>query len=498
MVTTDNQVRKLMEEVNKHGKIGLASLRAGMDRKTGSKYIQKGKLPSELKLPRTWRTRSNPFDKHWPEITDLLKDAPELEAKTIFDHLVEEYPGQYEPGQLRSLQRRMSEWRAKEGPEQELFFPQEHRPGEAMQTDFTWATEHGITISGEPFPHMLCHPVLPYSNWEWVTVCRSESLAAIKRGVQEALFRLGKLPLFHQTDNSTSATHDLKTGKRGFNEEYAAIMRHFGMKPRTTAVGKKEQNGDVESLNGALKRRLKQHLLMRGSVDFESVNAYESWVHGVIVKANLLKETKLLEELAAMKPLQVKRLPEYSEEDIGVSTWGTIRVKQNAYSVPSRLKGHRVKVRIYDDRLEVYYRNVHQLTMERLLGKNGHRINYRHIIWSLVRKPGAFLRYRYREDLFPSFTFRLAYDKLSENLASDRQADIEYLRILHLAASTMESDVEIALDLLLDEGITPVSNAVKAILTDEKPTIPEQKLPDVDLSEYDSLLKTTDLREAVL
>jgi len=93
-----------------------------------------------------------------------LKDAPELEAKTIFDHLVGEYPGQYEPGQLRSLQRRISEWRAKEGPEQELFFPtKEHRPGEAMQTDFTWATELGITISGEPFPHMLCHPVLPYS-----------------------------------------------------------------------------------------------------------------------------------------------------------------------------------------------------------------------------------------------------------------------------------------------------------------------------------------------
>jgi hypothetical protein len=498
VVTTDNQVRKLMKEVNKHGKTGLASLKAGMDRKTGSKYIKVGKLPSELKLPRSWRTRSNPFDKHWLEISDRLKDAPELEAKTIFDHLTEQYPGQYEPGQLRSLQRRVSEWRAKEGPEQEIFFPQNHRPGEAMQTDFTWATELGITISGEPFPHMLCHPVLPYSNWEWATVCRSESLAAIKRGVQEALFRLGKLPLFHQTDNSTSATHDLKTGKRGFNEEYAAVMRHFDMKPRTTAVGKKEQNGDVEALNGALKRRMKQHLLMRGNVDFESIAEYESWVHEVIQKANLLRETKLSEELAVMRSLNVKRLPEYSEEDVGVSTWGTIRVKNNAYSVPSRLKGHRVKVRAYDDRLEVYYRDVHQLTMERLLGKNGHRINYRHIIWSLVRKPGAFLRYRYREDLFPSFTFRLAYDKLSENLVSDRQVDIEYLRILHLAASTMESDVEIALDLLLDEGVTPVASAVKAILTDEKPAIPEQKVPKVDLSEYDALLKTTDLREAAL
>ena len=494
MITTDNQVRKLMEEVNKHGKIGLASLRAGMNRKTGSKYVKGGKLPSELTPLRTWRTRPDPFEKHWSEISARLKDAPELESKTIFDHLIEKYPDQYEPGQLRSLQRRVSEWRAKEGPEQELFFPQEHLPGEAMQTDFTWATELGVTILGEPFPHMLCHPVLPYSNWEWATVCRSESLAAIKRGVQEALFRLGKLPMFHQTDNSTSATHDLKTGKRGFNEEYAAVMRHFGMRPRTTAVGKKEQNGDVEALNGALKRRMKQHLLMRGSVNFESITEYELWVHEVIKKANQLRETKLSEELAVMRPLNVKRLPEYSEEDLGVSTWGTIRIKQNTYSVPSRLKGHRVKVRIFDDRLEVYYRSAHQLTMERLLGKNGHRINYRHIIWSLVRKPGAFLRYRYREDLFPSFTFRLAYDQLSEDLASDRQADIEYLRILHLAASTMESDVEIALDLLLDEGITPVADAVKAILTDEKTVIPEQQVPQVDLSIYDDLLETHGLR----
>lgn len=498
MITTDNQVRKLMEEVNKHGKIGLASLRAGMDRKTGSKYIKEGKLPSDLKKARTWRTRPNPFEKHWSEISDRLKDAPELEAKTIFDYLIEKYPAQYEPGQLRSLQRHICEWRAKEGPEQELFFPQEHRPGEAMQTDFTWATELGITILGEPFPHMLCHPVLPYSNWEWATVCRSESLAAIKRGVQEALFRLGRVPLFHQTDNSTSATHDLKTGKRGFNEEYAGVMRHFGMKPRTTGVGKKEQNGDVEALNGALKRRMKQHLLMRGNVDFESITEYESWVHEVIKKANQLRETKLSEELAVMRPLNVKRLPEYSEEEVGVSTWGTIRIRQNSYSVPSRLKGHRVKVRVYDDRLEVYFRSAHQLTMERLLGKNGHRINYRHIIWSLVRKPGAFLRYKYREDLFPSFTFRLAYDQLSENIASDRQADIEYLRILHLAASTMESDVEIALDLLLEEGMTPVADAVKALLTDKKPEVPDQQVLQVDLSEYDSLLESTDLRGVML
>ena len=498
MITMDNQVRKLMEEVNKHGKIGFASMKAGMDRKTGRKYIQQGKFPSELKVFRTWRTRSNPFEEHWPEIEERLKDAPELEAKTIFDHLTEKYPDQYKPGQLRTLQRRVTEWKAKEGPEQELFFPQDHRPGEAMQTDFTWATKLGVTISGDPFPHMLCHPVLPFSNWEWATVCRSESLSALKHGVQEAVFTLGKVPKFHQTDNSTAATHDLKTGKRGFNDEYAALMRHLKMSPRTIAVGKKEQNGDVEALNGALKRRLKQHLLLRGTSDFKTVAEYKAWLCGVLKKANRLREKKLGEELAVMRPLDVKRFPEYSEEDVGVSTWGTIRVKQNTYSLPSRLKGHRVMVRIYDDILEVFYKGEKQLTMERLLGKNGHRINYRHVIWSLVRKPGAFRRYRYREDLFPSFTFRRTYDQLSETFSSSRQADIEYLRILHLAASTMESDVEVVLDMLLDQGITPTKNAVNTLLADEKPKIPELHIPQVNLSEYDALIESNELAEEAL
>src|SRR5687767_7185802 len=131
-----------------------------------------------------------------------------------------EKPDRYHEGQLRTLQRHVKQWRAQSGPDKEVFFQQEHRPGEAMQTDFTWATELRVTIAGEPFPHMLCHPVLPYSNWEWATICRAESMAAMKRGVQAALFRLGRVPEFHQTDNSTAATHDLRTGKRGFNEEY--------------------------------------------------------------------------------------------------------------------------------------------------------------------------------------------------------------------------------------------------------------------------------------
>ena len=186
----------------------------------------------------------------------MLRETPGLEAKTLFELLVEKYPGRYDEGQLRTLQRAITAWRAEQGPDKEVVLAQQHRPGEAAQTDFTRATELGVTIAGQVFVHLLCVFVLPYSNWQWATVCLSESMAALRKGVQRALFQLGRVPRYHQTDNSTAATHRIpdgkaasssRAGKRPFNEEYLAMMRHFGMKPRTTEVGAKEQNGDVEA-----------------------------------------------------------------------------------------------------------------------------------------------------------------------------------------------------------------------------------------------------------
>lgn len=492
MAATDAQVRKVMEELSKHGKVSIAAARAGLDRKTAAKYRDEGKLPSALKQPRTWRTRTDPFAETWPMIAAILAAAPELEAKTIFELLIGEQPPEqppkYEPGQLRTLQRKVRQWRAIAGPEKEVFFSQVHRPGDAMQTDFTSGNELKISVQGEPFPHLICHPVLPYSNWEWVTVSRSESMAAIKRGVQAALFKLGRVPHWHQTDNSTAATHDLPEGKRGFNDDYRRTIEHFGMKPRTIEVGESHQNGDVEAANGAFKRRVEQHLLVRGDRDFESVEAYERWLQSVAEKANRLRDTKVQEEITAMRPLSAERLCEYTEIDVLVTSWSTIRVFHNAYSVPSRLIGEQVRVRVHDDRLEVFYSGGCQLTVERLLGRFGHRINYRHVIWSLVQKPGAFAQYRYREELFPSLTFRRAYDALAEAQPS-RAADLQYLRILHLAASTMESDVETALDLLLTEKKLRNAEQVKALVSPGRAEVPALSVPTVDLRGYDALLE---------
>jgi hypothetical protein len=495
--TTDAQVRKLMEEMTKHGRVGLAAMRAGVDRKTARRYVEGGKLPSELVEPRTWRTREDAFVADWPELEVMLVESPALEAKSLFDVLAEKFPGRYEDGQLRTLQRRVKAWRAERGPDKDVMLAQLHRPGEAAQTDFTWATELAVTIVGQVFVHMLCVFVLPYSNWRWASVCLSESIASIRHGVQRALFQLGRAPEWHQTDHSTAATHRIPDGKRGadevrkrpFNEDYLAIMRHFGMKPRTTEVGAKEQNGDVEAANGVLKRALNQALLVRGSRDFDSRDAWQAFVDDVMRKANRGRGARVAEDMEAMRELNVAKLPEFVEQEFRVSDWSTVRVKQCAYSVPSRLIGEWVRVRIFEDRIIVRYADKDELVCDRLRGHNLRRIDYRHIIWSLVRKPGGFARYVYREEMFPSVVFRRAYDAI-QTPHHGLKGDLEYLRILHLAASGLEADVEAALVLLLADGKAMTADAVKLLVsTATTIDVPDLAPRLVDLGAYDSLLE---------
>jgi len=456
-------------------------------------------MPEELSKPHTWRTREDPFAKVWTEVEEWLEAAPELEAKALFEFLMELHEGKFVEGQVRTFQRRVRDWRALHGPEQEVFFPQEHRPGEAMQLDFWDAAELGITILGEAFPHLLGHLVLPFSNWEYACSCRSESMLAVRRTVQRGVRKLSHVSTWLQMDNSSAATHrpgadeqlesdeEGRKQRRPFNQEFEDFVRHFGMKPRTIAIGKSEQNGDVEALHNAMRRRLVQHLLLRGSRDFESREAYEAWVEGVLDKANAWRGAKVAEELKHLRPLRASLLPEYKEYRPRVLTGSTISVLRNIYSVPSRLKGFEVTARTYEDRIEVFYKGRHQLTMPRLTGRNNSLINYRHIIHSLVRKPGAFRGYKYRDQMFPTEVFRSAYDALSDRMDTYK-ADSQYLRILKLAADTMESEVGAALELLLEEALPFDSDDVRDLVQVDSPQVPEMPTLVVDLAEYDGLL----------
>lgn len=495
MAVTDQQVRKLMSEYQKMGKLEKAALRAGLDRKTARKYLSSGQLPSQGVAVHAWRTRPDPFAAHWSEVEVLLRDAPELEAKALFDWLCEQHPAQYQAGQLRSLQRRVQAWRALHGPPQEVFFAQVHTPGQRLQTDFTCLNSLGVTIAGAAFPHLLCHSVLTYSNWEWGTVCQSESYLALKHGLQSALVRLGHVPQEHWTDHSTAATHLIGAtapGQWAFNDHYRSLLAHFGIAPHTINVAQPNENGDVESANGALKRRLEQHLLLRGNRAFASGTDYELFLRTALDKANRVRQTKLVEELAVMRLLAVDLLPEYEELSARVSRGSTIQVDCSAYSVPSRLIGQTVQVRCYEDQLEVWCRGQQQLTMPRVSGGQRHAVNYRHIIDWLVRKPGAFRQYRYRDDLFPSPVFRRAYDAL-HGVCLPRIADLEYLRILQQAARTMECDVEQALTHIAALGQPPRWSLVLEFLPRVEVEHPALQPLTVNLAEYDTLVATAEV-----
>ena len=491
MRVTDRQVRKLFMEYDKSGKIQMAALKAGMNRDTAAAYIGSGQLPSEQVIERDWRTRPDPFEAHWAEAEAMLREAPELEAKALFEWLGEQHGGQYDEGQLRTFQRHVRRWRALSGPEKEVYFPQDHRPGVRLSTDFTCLKSLGLTIHGEAFEQLLCHSVLTYSNWQWGALCFSESFLSLRKGFQSALVRLGRVPAEHWTDNTTAATHKLggdAQGHRGFNGSYVKLMEHFGIEPHTINREEPHENGDVESANGALKRRLKQHLLLRGNRDFDDEDAIRRFIEEVFTKANRGRQKRLAEELAVMRPLRVALLPEYVEEDVPVSRWSTIQTDRRTYSVPSRLIGETVRVWRHEERVEVYLAGVRQLDMPRLTGEKTHSINYRDIIEWLLRKPGAFAQYRFRADLFPSLVFRRAYDRLCQD-CTPRTADLEYLRILRQAARTMECEVERVLVELAQRDLTPRWSLVQEFWPTALPVAVPDLLPlNVVLADYDALL----------
>lgn len=204
-----------------------------MDAKTARKYVKLGKLPSEVKVEHNWRTREDPFGDNWEEISSQLELNHGLEAKTLFEDLQRRYPGRYSDGQLRTLQRRIKAWRALEGPSKEVYFPQEHRPGELCQSDFTHMNDLGITISHKPFRHLIYHFVLTYSNWEAGTVCFSESFESLSEGLQNALWELGGVPKAHQTDRLTVAVQKT-TSADEFTQRYRSLLSHYGLVGRKT------------------------------------------------------------------------------------------------------------------------------------------------------------------------------------------------------------------------------------------------------------------------
>lgn len=477
-----------MQERRKGVSQRVAAARAGMSERTARKYEKARQLPSELKRPHDWATRENPFEQDWPWVVEQLERDPALQGSTLFALLCERHPGRYRSTQMRTLQRHIAKWRAIYGPDKEVIFEQCHKPGEKAESDFTHMDDLRVTIAGQPFPHMIFHLVLTYSNVEAVKLCFSESFEALAEGIEECLWSIGGVPKLHRTDHLTAALrHKTSTEREEWTRRYQALMAHYGMEPTTNNVGVAHENGDVEQSHHRFKQAVDQALRARWTRDFSSRAAYEQFLQDLVYRRNQTRATRFEVEKVVLRPLPAAPLAPCKELQVSVSRFSTIHVGSNIYSVPSRLIGTTLTVRLRSETIQGYMGTSLVFTFPRLIGKHQHRIDYHHIIWSLVRKPGAFAAYRYRDELFPTTTFRRAYDRLLTDWP--KRADAEYVKVLHLAATTSEGEVEAALVLLLEAETTPSFAAVRDLLhLPHASIVPEIARPTLDLSPYDQLI----------
>jgi hypothetical protein len=478
----DREVRLMRRERAKGRSQEVAAARSGMSVRT---------LPSQVKQPHTWQTRADPFIHDWPWVVGELERDPALQAKTLFEVLQEQHPGRYVPGQLRTLQRHIAAWRCLHGPECEVMFEQVHSPGEAIQSDFTHAADLAVMLSGAPFPHLLFHSVLTYSHIEAVSVCFSESFEALAEGLEAALAAFGGVPATHRTDNLSAAIRELgRDGRRDFTVAYRALLEHYGMSGSTNHPGVSHQNGDVESAHHQFKGALDQALRVRGYRDFPDRGTYEQFLRELVRRRNATRSERFAVEREQLRPLPPAPLLPCKELLVKVNRFSLIRVQGNVYSVPSRLIGARLRARLRAETLELYQGASLVLRLPRIIGRNRQRIDYRHLIGSLLRKPGAFMAYKYREEMFPTLVFRQAFDALQAQLPA--RAVREYLHLLHLAASRSEAEVAAALEQLLAADTLPTFEACRARLPRPVQALDSGlSAPVVDLTVYDRLMGGT-------
>src|SRR5882724_2102548 len=490
-MVTDQQYRRLMKLRRTEPTLASAAAKAGMDEKTARKYLKASKPPSQMRRARSYLTRADNFAGVWRELEELLEREPGLEALTLMEHLCRQYPGQFEMGQLRTLQRRVKRWRAVAGPEREVFLPQEHPPGRQAQSDFTHMKELEVTIAGQPFDHLFYHFTLTCSNWETGTICFGESFESLAEGLQNALWELGAVPAEHRTDNLSAAI--IRVGKRDeLTAPYRGLLAHYGLRASHNSPGRAHENGDVEQSHHRFKRAVGQALSLRGTRDFATRDNYADFLRMLLQRRNSLRRERLATELTVLRPLPARRLEDYSVVMVKVTRNSTIAVRDNLYSVPSPLIGERVEVRVFAEQLQVWFGSRCVAKMPRLRGEGRHAINYRHVIHSLVRKPGAFAHYRFQQCLFPRLLFRVAYDQLREQYPAT--AERQYVKLLELAATTSEDQVEAILRQLVESGtVISYERVVGACRSFEG--VANQPLTVapaiIELASYDALLSLT-------
>ena len=475
----------------------IAAARAGISPTTGSRLDADPRLPSQRQQPRT-RRRPDPLAAVWDsEIVPMLQAAPGLRPVTILGEMQRRHPN-FPADARRTLERRVRVWQALHGPEREVIFRQEHPPGRQGLSDFTDATELGVSIAGQPLDHRLYHFRLAFSGWRHAhVVLGGESFVAIAAGLQDALWSLGGAPSEHRSDSLSAAFRNIESDTaEDLTARYEALCAHYGMQPTRNNRGVAHENGAIEAAHGHLKTALAQALLLRGSADFDDLAAYRRFVDEVVGRANAGRRRLVDIERAQLQPLPARRTSDHDEAVVTVTRSGGFLLRRVFYTVPSRLIGHRLRVRLHDDRIECYLGSTLAVTLPRGRAPSGraarglgtHIVDYRHVIHALRRKPAALLSLTYRDKLFPRDAYRRTWEALTAAEAP-RAACRVMVGLLELAHErACEAELAGVLEDLLDERQLPDLAALRRRFAPEASAVPTVAVLLPLAATYDVLL----------
>ena len=470
-----------------------AAAKAGFSTATGYRIESDPRLPSQKKAPRV-RRRPDPLEGIWEqEIVPMIKAAPDLRAVAVYEEILRRHP-QIAPGVRRTLERRIRKWRAEHGPEQDVIFPQTRVPGRLGLSDFTDMGDLEVCIAGLPLAHRLYHFRLAYSGFEHAhVILGGESFVALAEGLQNALWALGGVPQYHRTDSLSAAFKNLcREQQEDLTRRYEALVAHYGMQPTRNNPGVAHENGSIESAHGHLKKAVADALLLRGSRDFADLAAYRSFVDEVAGRRNARNRKLIDAERAALTKLPERRTTDYEEASVVVTSSGGFTLRRVFYTVPSRLIGHRLRVRLYDDRLECFLGGTPILSLRRgqppqASSKRAHIVDYRYVIHALRRKPMALLNLVYREQLFPRQAYARAFEALLAQEGEKRacRVTVELLALAHDRAC--EAELAEAIEAVLDAGELPDPAQLRERFKPDAAAIPDVTVELVPLSAYDEL-----------
>jgi hypothetical protein len=484
---------RLFMKFRQNDTIPLAAAKAGFSAATGYRIAKDPRGTSRQQAPRG-RRRPDPLaDIFDAEIVPLLVAAPGLRAVAVFEEMRRRYPD-LDAGVRRTMERRIRAWRAVHGPEREVIFRQTHEPGHMGLSDFTDMAVCGITVGGKPLTHLLYHFRLPWSGFEHAhVILGGESFVALATGLQDALWSLGGSPREHRTDSLSAAFHNLAADARDdLTRRYEALCAHYAMVPSRNNRGVAHENGAVESAHGHLKSAIRDALLLRGSADFDDLDLYRRFIAEIVGRKNRRDAARIEAERAHLQPLPEHRDRDHEEAIVTVTSSSGFTLRKVFYSVPSRLIGHRLRVHLHDDRLELFLGGTRLMTLPRgrpgESGKRGHVVDYRHVIHALRRKPMALLQLAYRDQLFPRAAYRRAFERLLERTDA-RAACRVMVGLLALAHErACEAELALCLEAELEAGRLPDLVALRARFAPAVAAFPDVTVHLAPLADYDVLL----------